>query len=165
MVLCQGCTRNICTFYVELFVNKLLPLKPYKSSWFSVAAPHVPLQEEDLPLCKEHSLASVPSSCSCVPWTVLLSIAAVMSLAGGICVLSCSHHIVKSKISVSVAYWEIKSFLLHLQHHNSDASYSSKPPAITVVLSISHLVCKRCHFLLSDTAIKCCSRFPPFCTR
>lgn len=63
MVLCHGCTRNISTFYVELFVNKLLPLKRYKSSWFSVAAPHVPLQEEDLPLCKErcflrHSLAS-----------------------------------------------------------------------------------------------------------
>lgn len=112
-----------------------------------------------------HWQVRVPYSCSCLPWTVLLSVAAVMSLAGEIDFLSCSHQIVKSKISVSVAYWGIKSFLLHLQHHNSDASYSSKTPTITVVLSISHLICKRCHFFLSDTAIKCCSRFSPLCTR
>lgn len=166
MVLCQGCTWNISTFCVELFINKLLPLKWYKSSWFSVAA-QVPLQEEDLPLCKEqcflqHSLASA------CPLQLLLS-------ALDSSVEYCSSHVSCRKdcfLKLLSPNCEKQDFsvscLLGNQKLSSpppDASYSSKTPAITVVLSISHLVCKWCHFFLSDTAIKCCSRFSPLCMR
>lgn len=104
--------------------------------------------------------SALPCRFSCIFCVVLSSFSKMMSLAGGIFFLSCSHQISKSKISIYRAHWQTESFLFP----PPSPSIKNKMHLIAVKLQWSLWYCSlvTCFandvtdLFLSDTAIKCC---------